>query len=78
MTIALEGVEAGGDDGQRRSQLMRCIGREAALDDKPSYDGLRPSLINGRLGATPVLQHGASERRGCAESGRPNYRDGTT
>jgi hypothetical protein len=51
LTIALEGVEAGGDDGQRRSQLMRCIGREAALDDKPSYDGSRPSLINGRLGA---------------------------
>jgi hypothetical protein len=51
LTIALEGVEAGGDDGQRRSQLMRCIGREAALDDKPSYDGLRPSLINGTLGA---------------------------
>jgi hypothetical protein len=51
LTIALEGVEAGGDDGQRRSQLMGCIGREAALDDKPSYDGLRPSLINGRLGA---------------------------
>jgi hypothetical protein len=61
LTIALEGVEVGGDDGQRRSQLMRCIGREAALDDKPSYDGLRPSLINGRLGAGRAVPNAKTE-----------------
>jgi hypothetical protein len=50
---------------------------KAALDDKPSY-GLRPSLINGRLGATFRVRQSWDQRRVSADTAHSTRYDVTT
>ena len=70
MTIALERVEASGDDSQRCSQLMRRVGGEAALHQKSLLQPLK-GLIDGddereRLGRHIRLRQAQRDR------GRPD------